>query len=260
MKKFIMILAAFAMLGAAVVGVLNKNDLEAVIADLEKVRGEVSEATEQLGAAEDERDDATEKETQAKDGRNQAAAAVEGVKQNLKIIERSIEDVSAELKKMEIEKKEIDLAVREAFPDGDIKTPEDLQMTLTMLKDTLSEKQNKKSEMNAQLSSAAQVKQTQVAKVREEEQHQIQRAQQVSLGGVVATVIAVNKDWGFVMVNAGRQNGVQPDASLLVKRGNVRVARLRIVTLEEASVVADVVEESLTSGFSVQPGDKVIFE
>jgi len=260
MKKFIMILSAFAMLGAAVVGVLNKSDFEAVVADLEKTRGDVSEVTEQLGAAEDERDDATEKETQAKDGRNQAAAAVEGVKQNLKIIERSLEDVSGELKKMEIEKKEIDLAVRKQFPSGTIKSPEDLQMALTMMKDTLSEKQNRKAEMNAQLSSAAQTKQVQVAKVKEEEKYQITRAQQVSLGGVVATVIAVNKEWGFVMVNAGRRNGVQPDASLLVKRGNALIARLRLVTLEDTSVVADVVEESLPSGLNVQPGDKVIFE
>lgn len=260
MKKFIMILAAFAMLGAAVVGVLNKNDVEAVIDDLDRVRAEVSDATEKLGAAEDERDDFAEKETQAKDGRNQAAAAVEGVKQNLKIIERSLEDITAEMKKAEIEKKELDLVVQQTFPNGDIKTPEDLQMTLTMLKDTLSEKQNQKAEMNAKLSSAAQTKQTEVAKVKQEEDYQIKRAQQVSLGGVVATVIAVNKEWGFVMVNAGRQNGVQPDDSLLVKRGNARIARLRLVTLEDTSVVADVVEESLSSGLAVQPGDKVIFE
>ncbi|MEX2580139.1 MAG: hypothetical protein WD342_13860 [Verrucomicrobiales bacterium] len=260
MKKFIMILSSFAMLGAAVVGVLNKNDLEQVNKELEVVRADVKDVTEKLGEAEDKRDDATERETQAKDARNQASAAVEGVKQNLKTIDRSLEDVSAELNKIEIEKKEIDLAVRQQFPDGNIKSADDLQTTLTMLKDTLSEKQARKAEMNAQLESAAQAKQRQLAQVKEEEEYQVERAQKLALNGLVATVIALNKEWGFVMVNAGRRHGVQPDSSLLVKRGNNRIARLRIVTLEDTSVVADVVDDSLVPGLDVQPGDKVIFE
>ena len=100
----------------------------------------------------------------------------------------------------------------------------------------------------------------QVAKVKEEEKFQVQRAQKLAINGLIATVIAVNKDWGFVMVNAGREHGVQADSSLLVKRGNSRIARLRIVNLGDRSIVADVVDESLTSGIDVKPGDKIIFE
>lgn len=51
------------------------------------------------------------------------------------------------------------------------------------------------------------------------------RAQKLALNGLVATVIAVNKEWGFVMINAGRQHGVSPDASLLVKRGKIPGSR-----------------------------------
>ena len=260
MKKFIMILAGLAMLGAAVVGVLNKGDMERLRSELASLIIEVRDATEKLGEAEDKRDDSLEKETQAKDMRNQAAAAVEGVKQELKIVERSMEDVTGEFKKVEIEQKEIDLAVARTFPDGNIKTAEDLQMSLTMLKDTLTEKQNRKAELTAQMEAANQAKQTQVAKVKEEEEYQIQRAQKLALNGLVATVIAVNKEWGFVMVNAGQAHGVSGDASLLVKRGNSRIARLRIVNLQDMSTIADVVDESLVPGIEVQPGDKVIFE
>ncbi|MEM6916119.1 MAG: hypothetical protein AAF491_06080, partial [Verrucomicrobiota bacterium] len=158
------------------------------------------------------------------------------------------------------QQKEIDLAVRRAFPDGNIKTAQDLEMTLTMLKDTLTEKQAQKTELMTQVESANQNKQVQVAKVKEEEQYQVTRAQRLAVNGLVATVIAVNKDWGFVMVNAGRAHGVEADSSLLVRRGNARIARLRIVNLEDTSIVADVVEESLTPGIDVKPGDKVIFE
>lgn len=260
MKKFIMILSGLAMIGAAVVGVLNKNDFNEVIEEAKAVRAEVTDVTAKLGEAEDKRDESAEKETQAKDSRNQAAAAVSEADQKLKIVQRAVEDVSGELKKVEIEKKEIDLAVQKVFPDGQIKTSEDLQMTVTMLKDTLTEVQAKKTELNAVLGSAAQTKQVEVAKVREEEKFQMERAQKLSLNGLIATVIAVNKEWGFVMINAGRQHGVSPDASLLVKRGNSRIARLRIVNIEESSVIADLVDESLAKGIDVQPGDKVIFE
>ncbi len=260
MKKFIMILGGFAMLGAMVVGVLNKNDLDRVAKEVEEKKLAVKDATEKLGEAEDKRDEAIEKETQAKDARNQIAAAVEGVRGNLKQVERSLEDVTGELKKVEIEQKEIDLAVRRQFPDGKIKSASDLEMTLTMLKDTLSERQAKKTELMALVETANQTKQVQVSKVKEEEKYQIQRAQKLAVNGLVATVVAVNKEWGFVMVNAGRQHGVGADASLLVKRGNTRIARLRIVTLEDTSTVADVVDESTVRGIDVQPGDKVIFE
>jgi FtsZ-interacting cell division protein ZipA len=260
MKKFIMILSGLAMIGAAVVGVLNKNDFEKVNDQAKALRSEVTDVTAKLGEAEDKRDESVEKETQAKDSRNQAAAAVSEAEQKLKVVQRAVDDVSDELKKVEIEKKEIDLAVQKIFPDGNIKSSEDLQMTLTMLKDSLTEAQNKKTELNAQLGTAAQSKQVEVAKVREEEKFQMQRAQKLALNGLVATVIAVNREWGFVMINAGRQHGVSPEASLLVKRGNSRIARLRIVNLEESSVVADLVDESLANGIDVQPGDKVIFE
>ena len=260
MKKFIMILACFAMLGASVVGVLNKKDLDTVSDELAAAKSEVADVTAKLGEASDKRDEATTKETQAKDTRNQAAAAVDDAKRKLLVAQREVEAATDELKKVEIEQKEIDLFVSKIFPDGQIKTTSDLQMTLTMLKETLTEHQSKKTELNTQLGTAAQAKQVQVSKVKEEEQFQVQRAQRLALNGLVATVIAVNREWDFVMVNAGRAHGVSAESTLLVKRGNSRVARLRIVNLEDMTTVADIVDDSLVSGIEVQPGDKVIFD
>jgi hypothetical protein len=260
MKKFIMVLSSLVMLGSVVIALANKGALEGLFSDLTTTQGEVKAKDAALAEAEDKRAEVTEKETQSKDSRNQASAAVEGVKQGLKVVERSLEDVTAELKKIEIEQKEIDLAVTRAFPGGTVSSADELQMLLTMAKETLTEKQTRKSDLEATLASAGQSKQASVAKVKEEEKFQIERAQKLALGGLVATVIAVNKEWGFVMVNAGRQNGVDPASSLLVKRGNTRIARLRIVSLQDTSVVTDVVEESVVSGITVQPGDNVIFE
>lgn len=255
-----MILAGFAMLGAAVVGWINLGEFKEAKSKLKVAQDRYTEVKTTLGESNDKRDELTTKETQAKDARNQAAAAISDSEQKLKVAERALEEVSAELKKVEIEKKEIDLAVTKVFPDGNIKTAEDLNMNLTMLKDQLTEAQNKKTELNTQLGSAAQAKQVQVAKVKEEESFQMQRAQRLALNSLVATVIAVNKEWDFVMINAGRAHGVSAEASLLVKRGNTRIARLRIVNLEDTVTVADIIDESMVKGLDLQPGDKVIFE
>jgi len=260
MKKFIMLLASLAMGGSILLGILNKSHLEEVVADLDSTNGEVSQVTQALGEEEDKRDAAVERETQAKDERNRVSAEVEGVKQQMKVVDRSIEEVEGDLKRIEIEQKEIDLAIERIFPDGDIKSADDLRMRLTMAKEMLMDKQNEKTELESRLVAADSEKKAVVAKVQEEENFQRSRAQKLALNGLVATVIAVNNDWGFVIVNAGRAHGVSADSSLLVKRGNSRIARLRITSLQDMITVTDVVDESLSSGISVQPGDKVIFE
>lgn len=260
MKKFIMILAALSLIGSIGISYLNFQDFTAVKEELKVVEGEIAKMNNDLNAAEQEKTDKETKETQAKDTRNQASAAVEEVRQKLLVVERDLETTNTSFSKVEVEQKEIDLLIRKTFPDGDIVDSEELKKTLDTLKSQLTEKQSKKAELNTHLTTAAQAKQVQVTKVREEEKLQVARAQKLSLNSLVATVIAANKEWGFVMVNAGRAHGVTPDASLLVKRGNSRVARLRIVSLEDNVTITDVIRESLSNGIDVQPGDKVIFE
>ncbi len=254
-----MILAILCMAGAIVIGLGNKDTLEETIDKLEGLKADVTRVGNELGEAEDQRDDAQEREGQAKDKRNMASAAVEGVKQNLKILAKSVDDKSADLKKIEIEKKEIDLLIAKVFPNG-VETADELNAKLTMMRDALTEKQNVATNLDAQVAAAVKTRQGEVAKVKQEEAYQIGRAQKLALNGMVATVVAVNNDWGFVMVNAGRAHGVGADSSLLVKRGNARVGRLRIVNLQDMASVCDVVKDSTGAGVKIQPGDKVIFE
>jgi septal ring factor EnvC (AmiA/AmiB activator) len=73
-------------------------------------------------------------------------------------------------------------------------------------------------------------------------------------------IVAVNPGWNFVVLNIGDQQGVLANAPLLVIRGNVPIARLRVTSVEPETSVADVIPNSAARGVSVQPGDKVIFE
>lgn len=260
MKKFMMLLAALAMGASIFFGLLNKKFLEETKNELDGVNADISKVTTELGEVEDKLVTAKEEEGQAKDARNQASADVEGVRQNLKIAANSLDKIKDEFAKIEVEKQEIAIAVKKTFPDGQVKTADELRMKLTMLKEQLTDKQNAKAEYEAQLDEAAKQKKEMTAKVKQEEEFQRKRAQRLQLNGMVATVIAVNNEWGFVMVNAGRQHGVEANASLLVRRGNSRIARLRIAGIQDRMTVANVVEDTVSSGLSVQPGDQVIFE
>ncbi len=260
MKKVIMIIGVAAMGAAIVLGLQNKDAQEAANKELADAKASVLKVTSELGETEDKLVEAAKKETQAKDKRNQASAAIEGAKQELKIVARAVDDISSELKKIEIALSENKLVVKKMFPDGVVRTLEELREKSSGLSDELTEKQNVVANLEAQFAQANQSKQVQVAEVKKQEEHQIKRAQKLALNGMVATVIAVNKEWGFVMVNAGRAHGVGGESSLLVKRGNSRVARLRIVNLQDTVSVCDVVKDSMVRGVRIQPGDKVIFE
>jgi hypothetical protein len=75
-----------------------------------------------------------------------------------------------------------------------------------------------------------------------------------------ARIVAVNADWGFVVVNAGKSVGITDATKLLVTRGGQTVGKLNIVSIQGERTVANIVPETLTAGMSVSPGDQVILE
>lgn len=261
MKKFIMALSILAMGGGAFLGVLNKQTLidERTLAN--DAQEQVTELKGNLNQAEDDLTKATEERTQAQDSRDQISATLSETQQQIKRQMAQITTSQQELEKMKVEKQEIDLAISKVFPPGSpIKTVEELQQAQQALKDQLTEQKNKKTDLMAQLQTIQTDMQTGEQKVRELEAYQIDRAKEIALNGLEATVIAVNRNFGFVMVNAGKNLGVKPESSLLVKRGTDRIARLQIRELETNVLVADVVADSVPAGVKVLPGDKVIFE
>lgn len=87
---------------------------------------------------------------------------------------------------------------------------------------------------------------------------QTQRTKGIALGSRAGTVAAVNPDYGFVIVNMGKEQGVTNDSKLLVCRGQELVGRLKITQIEGYLTVADIDQKSLKGG-TVLPGDQVIF-
>ena len=77
--------------------------------------------------------------------------------------------------------------------------------------------------------------------------------------GLRGQVLAVNREYNFVVLNLGSRNGVSGNATMIVQRGGSLVGRVRTVSVEPSQSVADIVPNSVPAGVVVQPGDTVIF-
>ena len=73
-------------------------------------------------------------------------------------------------------------------------------------------------------------------------------------------VVAVNNDWGFVVIDGGEKEGITPDTKLLIIRGTRTVGKLSILAVQGNKTIANVLTETLAPNMSPVPGDKVILE
>ena len=80
-----------------------------------------------------------------------------------------------------------------------------------------------------------------------------------SMNGLRGRVLAVDRNWNFVVVDLGNRNGVVNNATLIVQRGASLVGRIRITTVEPSQSIADIIPNTVPEGISVQPGDTVVF-
>lgn len=75
-----------------------------------------------------------------------------------------------------------------------------------------------------------------------------------------AQIVAVNSDWGFVIVNAGQSKGITEATKLLVTRGTQTVGKLSIISIQGNRTIANIMPETLAEGMTIAPGDRVILE
>lgn len=78
--------------------------------------------------------------------------------------------------------------------------------------------------------------------------------------GLQGQVLAVNSAWNFVVLSIGDRQGVVPNAEMLVKRGEQLLGRVRVTSVEPGTSVADIIVKTVPRGYSVMPGDTVIYQ
>ncbi len=138
--------------------------------------------------------------------------------------------------------------------------PETLQEDLNKMRQTIAELGSqadaKQKEIDAEQAKVAAVQQQKADLVRKIED----RKKAFERNGLTARIVAVNNDWGFCVINAGKPQGITPDTKLLVTRGTQTVGKLSILAVEGGRTVANILTDSLAPGMSPAPGDRVILE
>ncbi len=81
----------------------------------------------------------------------------------------------------------------------------------------------------------------------------------VTKPGLTGRVLAVDRNWNFVVLSLGDRNGVNSNTTMVVRRGESLVGRVRITSVEPSQSIADIVPNSVPPGVSVEAGDTVIF-
>lgn len=82
----------------------------------------------------------------------------------------------------------------------------------------------------------------------------------ITLNSTEGTVVATNQDYGFAVINIGKNKGVSADSKLIVMRDGQRIGQISITSIEANRTVGDIVQKSLAGGQTVSPGDRVILE
>ena len=77
--------------------------------------------------------------------------------------------------------------------------------------------------------------------------------------GLTGQVLAVNRAYNFLVISLGDKQGVAMNGEMIVKRGGLQVARVKITSVEPTTSIADIVPGSLGRGVNVQAGDEVIY-
>jgi len=72
-------------------------------------------------------------------------------------------------------------------------------------------------------------------------------------------VMAVNSDWEYVVIDKGMVDNVEKDLEALVHRGQEYIGKLKVVRVEDAIAIAEIVSGSLEPSQEIQTGDTLFF-
>jgi predicted nucleic acid-binding Zn-ribbon protein len=253
MPKIFLIAAAALLLLSALFGVLNKSKLTAKQEALKT-------ATAAQATAENNARKAVTAQQKAERAASDAAVRMNDLQGTLTAANKQVTDLGAQVD--DIKKSVADKDAQIAQLNDKIKTlgtpvvapvanPADATQ-LAEFKTQLAELNTVKDGLESQLKAA----QSQLAAAQKSIQD---RNTMATMNGLRGQVLAVDRNWNFVVLNLGNRNGVVSNATMIVQRGSSMVGRIRITSVEPSQSIADIIPNSVPAGISVQPGDVVVY-
>ena len=87
-----------------------------------------------------------------------------------------------------------------------------------------------------------------------------ERRKNFERNSLTSRVVAVNYDWGFVVIDAGKSTGLTEDTKLIVTRGAQTVGKISVMSVDTRNSMAAIVPDAVVNGQIIMPGDRVILE
>jgi hypothetical protein len=257
LNRILLIVCAVALAGGAVLAFKNrKGFIEtrkqkiAINQDVKKLLGDIDTQVAEVDKEILSWTDASNSKRDKQAAKVNSESNVKAKNEDLSKLGKEIEEKQAEVARMEAELKQV-------LGDDTIDTitgkVDALTQEITMLK-TTAENAQKEYEVAANKVKAHE------ATLAAAQRAASARNRGITQNSVEGTVVATNEAFGFAVINMGADKGVSNDSRLIVKRGDQRIGVLSISSVGPTKTVADIVSKSLTTGFKVAPGDRVIFE
>ncbi len=261
MTKVLFMLSAVVMVVAIVISYQNRESLVDLrtkrLENDNKVKTEKGNAERLAREAKAEADKvvaANAEATRLEELRNIASGKLNIAKTQGETLKKEYSDAEAALKKYQAE---ID-AVKEKMPPNF--SPETATESMNTLRKTIAD--NRLAAEKSQEEVAT--KELEVKKVKDQLSGIVEaievRKKSFDRNSLSAVIVAVNNDWGFVVIEGGQNKGLTTESKLLVVRGNQPIGRLKIVSVDTNKTLANVEPKSVNPGMSVMPGDRVILE
>ena len=257
--KIPLILAALAIIASVIFGVQNRGELKQN--RLERI-GLNNEINTTLGEITDNDfpalyasyDALYVQETRLEDSKAKTA----GHNVNIERLDNEISGLNTQKAPIDKEIAKAENAVKEIskkFPGTTLQT---IAPTIKKLESDLESARQDLATKKAELDVVSKKVAANEVRIEKAEKVQADRLSSIERNSSEGVITAVNEDWGFVLVNIGKDQGVQGDSELIVKRDGIRIGNLNVVSIQPGITVADINQKGLSG--SVEPGDRVIFQ
>jgi cell shape-determining protein MreC len=221
----------------------NHRQIDNEIATVSKLVSDITDKNGEIAKVTQDIDVENEKLKGHKLKLAQAEAEVKRLEESFKTTESTMSELKAKLAKL---------------PAGfNLQTlSENLNKMKAAIVDYQTQAEGKKKEVVAEvekLDTASKALQEVIAKIEA-------RKKAFERNALTGRVVAVNTDWGFVVLDVGEKEAITPDTKLIVIRGTETVGKLRILSVSGQKTVANVLLDTLAPGMTPAPGDRVILE
>jgi hypothetical protein len=260
MAKVFLGLAIALMIATAVVSYLAKGNIDTVQGNLRDTKTTLTATTANLRKTEGELKTAEEEVATTKTALEAEKATGEKLKADAEAATAKAMQLSTEVEAKVVElaalKKQVeDMAGKPAGADPAQaieearKAREDLQKAQT----ELAEMKQVQETLNARVKDSEEK-----FKAQESEVERYRKG--FARTGLTGRIMAVNPGWNFVVLSVGDRQGAAVGASMLVMRGGQPIGKAKITSVEPSTSIADIIVGSVPQGYSVQPGDTVVYE